>query len=70
MMNRLPVSRNQDVAFREIATLLARGYLRLAGFRPAETAPIASRSETAPGSPNCLDVVGRAEHELGRGVRR
>jgi len=50
----------------ELATLLARGYLRLlATGRPgAEIAPISSTRESSAGSPNCLDVAGRAKHEL------
>jgi hypothetical protein len=53
-----------EAELREIASLLARGYLRLVGSRAAEIAAIAPQPEPVPGSPNCLDVAGGAKHEL------
>jgi hypothetical protein len=53
-----------DPSFRELASLLARGYLRLL---------TASRMEPAQESPTGprigVDVAGRPKHELDRGVR-
>lgn len=55
----------------ELATLLARGYLRLKfAEHPSNVrASSSTRSESEPGSPNCLDVAGGAERELGQGVQ-
>ncbi len=63
------MSMTAEVSLREIASLLARGYLRLIVARTAETGPIAPRPEPAVGSPNLLDSSTRAKHELDRGVR-
>jgi len=53
-------------AFLSLADLLARGYLRLLVSGSAELAPIPAPHETLARSPNCLDVAGRAKHELDR----
>jgi len=58
------VSSNRDANLREVASILARGYLRQGSSQDPEPASIAPSREPATGSPNCLDVVGRAEHEL------
>ncbi len=50
--------------FQELACLLARGYLRLVVFRASTSDPIAPPPEPEHGAPNCLDVAGRAKHEL------
>src|SRR2546422_3087954 len=61
----------REQSLRELSALLARGYLRLlaSGRQGSEIAPNPALRESATGSPNSLDVAGRAKHELGRGVR-
>ena len=59
--------RGRSAALRELATLLARGFLRLLAARQRpEIAPIPDSQESPAGSPNCLDVPGRPKHELDR----
>jgi hypothetical protein len=50
--------------FKELSSLLARGFLRLVTLQNPDPAPIAPHPEPAPGSPNLVDVGGRAKHEL------
>jgi hypothetical protein len=51
---------------REIAQILARGYLRLlmAGHQSPGIGTISAPRKSPSGSSNCLDVAGRAKHEL------
>jgi len=48
----------------EIATLFARGYMRLVSSQNTEAAQIAPSPEPATGSPNCLDVSVQQSDEL------
>ena len=51
---------------KELATLLARGYLRLvtSGRQNSRIAPNSALRESASGSPNCLDVGPQRSDEL------
>jgi len=60
-----------EIAVSELAAILARGYIRLLAADPrcSGIAPNPPLRESPASSPNCLDVAGRAKHELGRGGR-